>query len=322
MKNVFIILNPFQLMCAIEARQVFAKNEKNILVIIDRANPGEVAYDQVTNMIDSEWNTVVRIFENKNRGLKRNIKLLYNMCLYVVKVGPLSQYLFIGDDRVAFMKIVAFMFGGSVTRLDDGIDAIFSLNKYLLGKALPKQKSGFPHYFTIFRENNILYGIYKNTFMNLFCISRGKEWLSLDSTVIVGKALSERLPDLYSFEMKVIKEIQAIKKSVTYIPHRHDSLTKIAEIKASGCNVVNIEKPIELYLLECHQLPLIVLSIGSTALITLKLMFPNIRCVSIIPDLKSMNEALVQDYVCKMRELESFSVEVRSIEQFKIMYHI
>mgnify|MGYP006092861025 CR=1 FL=1 len=78
-KNLFLVLNPFQLICAIEARSEFGDNANNILIILDREAKQHIAYRQISNLIDLNWHRVIRLNEPKNRGIWRNVLLFKNL---------------------------------------------------------------------------------------------------------------------------------------------------------------------------------------------------------------------------------------------------
>lgn len=311
-KNLFLVLNPFQLICAIEARSEFADNANNILIILDREAKQHIAYRQISNLIDLNWHRVIRLNEPKNRGIWRNVLLFKNLIKIFLTFYFERVNIFVGDDRVSFFQKTIKLYGKSVVRLDDGIDAIYSLQNYKSGQPLPPQVGSLPHYYTIFSDNDTKYSIIKNDF-NFLKNSVKKNHTHHFDTVIIGKALSERFPRILDFELELITKTLKHDSKAVYITHRHDSFGKIAKIAKLGCIILELNEPIEVYFIKERNIPNLFVSIGSTALYTLKTLFPKTVCLTIIPDWSLLPQIEKLAYEKRLVTLKNTGVKALTI---------
>lgn len=291
---IFVVRSPFQLLCAYEAKEKF-KIKNYLLVAIYRHKTNMVNSDHQINTILSEqkWSNIYRIDADLKTKYFSFIKLLRS-----IKKSTF-QYVFLGDWGTIHKAIHCNTKNAKTYLLDDGNATLRTQKEAVLGY---KSINQFNHKvklwrFTIFGlkmqsqkkisffsciiekpigdEEIIVHKFeYLKRFYQLLNIKsnqKGYRCYFLD-TPIVHVGLVE-----HSAWKKIINYISTI-SDICYVPHRSQS-TDISELKS--INILNNDMPIEIYFLINNIDPVQIIGTTTTALSTIRTIFPNTECISI-----------------------------------------
>lgn len=293
MKNLFIIRSPLQLINAMEAIfhfQLF--NENNILYIIE--TKGLINTQQINNTLNNTtWAEIIWIKSTK----KSNFMNYINM-INTIKVNQYN-YLFLGDYGNIHKIIISNIHVEHIFLLDDGTASIVIHNKLINNKfnlkdtlklirfipfGLSIKQSKSINFFTIFdltTTNTI--GITKNEMKNLqsnYAIdsfTNSKNVSFLGQPFIESKILSKKI---YLQHLNNVIEENFKNQPIEYFPHRGENIDNIAKNlinKFTNAHIVHNDIPLEKYFLENKIYPTVIVSVTSTALFTLKALFPKAK---------------------------------------------
>jgi hypothetical protein len=281
---LFIIISPFQLMCASEARKEFCNTDKCHLVVIDRELVGHPSYEHLTAMIDTQWASVVRLQETKKRGLHRAFcRLWLTLKLFIHLLSQRALWhraVFIGEPRVSWLRILAKIFGRATVWLDDGAASLFLIADMRRDKSYRIPVDGLPHMFTVFGSSEITAETARSIAHNRMNERNGRlnpaAKTAVGDAIIAGQWLSEG--KLVSQDEE-IEHLSSLKRAladwnVTYIPHRLESAEKLDRIRAIGLPVVRLENPMEIELMRREAVPELLISWYSTVLFGAHSLFP------------------------------------------------
>lgn len=284
-RNIFIVLSPFQLICAQEAREKFCQGETNFLVIIDRNGPGTLEYVQKAAELDEVWDKVVRFREPRQKGLKRFLTRLNNTCRLLVKMGFGKGKVFLGDPYLNWFRYIGGVYGDEVIWLDDGAASINVIAKFEDEGLLAAPNQTTPKFFTVFsspdleaRSNG---AVMQNEMLVKRATRRKKQTIVANTAIFIGQWHSEKLGTPFTAELneflRWIRDFDGW--DVTYVAHRHESKDKLNEI-SKVMTVKSYETSIETAFLHSEELPQVIISWYSTALFTLNRLFPEIEVIS------------------------------------------
>jgi len=278
MKTLFFVESPLQLLNAYEAKYFF-KIESYIYYI--RLSGEKNNDSQILNMIEKlKLSNIKFIYlKSKNKSFSDFMKILlykfYYLFFNVEKV-------FIGNFDSEFFKLIIRQFDGKkIILLDDG------------AKTIPIQKT-FTEYnfYNLFTMYNITpignQKIYKNQYKALL----GK--INKDSTqsnkiLFLGTKLSEIGIISEEYYIELLKKISVYydDKEIIYIIHRGESKKKLKIIESNkNISIKQLEYPVEFYGLYENEIPHMVSSFYSTALLTMKDIY-NIEAESFLFDYKN-----------------------------------
>lgn len=296
--NIYIIQSPLQLLSAIEAANYY-KEDKNILLI-------RYANEKLTNFqikeilkLYSGWSSVFEILPNKFNlltGLK-TISLTKKLCSNFGKSGRI----FLGDYRSWYAP---YLLTGKLSNdcylLDDGNSTIDIQNNYL-SKSRLYFGGGLKGF-----VKNIVFSFWKllvgndESNVNIFTgfdlkpncdrqkvICHSFEYLrllSVDKSIdkasvyFFGAPISELSLLSRARELELLGNVNDLYKSsninLIYIPHRRDSLQKIACIEGTlKIDVVKFAHCAEVELILSSVIPFGIASFYSTVLYTLPKIF-------------------------------------------------
>ena len=288
--SLFIINTPFQTLCAIEAIKEYKIIDYKI-VILRNVND---TFNSKTEEILADFNLkftyifIQSFFELLKKGILKE----YDKELYIKNYDKV----FIGDYYSTSFRAFASFFLKKETKLillDDGVATIF-LYEYGLNYILKKTTSTIIksnvsnalmlfynkkkiQFFSIFKpsDNNILYK------ENTLSILKPDEEVSISKkSFIIGAKISEAsmiTEDEYFLLLKNITEIFP-DENFYYCPHRAESTEKLEKIeKEFNFKFFNTEYTIEYDFYKKNISPNIVIGFGSTALYTLKTIYPKLN---------------------------------------------
>jgi hypothetical protein len=243
MYNVFLAQTPFQLFNAVEAKNRFHLNQKNILIIINRGNQKNL--DQIKKIVDydKDWSDVIQIdfftrfqklfYPLIVKNLLRRLDKLQIETIYVALYRNLVAHII---NSLKHKRTVLFDDGNSIFKtihfLDQKKEKKFSLSRKIISILL-------------FRKTNIDF-IYKSKIFTLFDISLFKnisneiikndfsyfktkiQTLTKEENVffvgskMIGNGISKETFE--SSLMYVVDFYRVINKQIYYIPHRYEDI--------------------------------------------------------------------------------------------------
>jgi len=287
---IYIIGSPFQALCAIEAKNHFNcfKNDFFITYLSDKIK---------------KKSTIINIFNNFGIYVYQEIilpKYFYYLKYVITNLlkNTKYDYIFIGDYYNTAYYLLALTFkkkGSKIIFLDDGNSSIEAFNfkfkyaiergiayylRYLITKTLCSP---------LFKNSDTFFSIFSSTETNYFnVISNNFEVIRAnvinkntnpDNIVIIGTNLVEM--GLYAKVDYLKLLVDAVQKypqihTIFYYPHRGESEIKLNEIKKI-LNIIIKENNtcIELEIIKNSISPKLIIGFGSTALFSLKMLYPN-----------------------------------------------
>jgi len=325
-KNLFIISSNLQFINAMEAVEYFKLD--NIIFLFINISIEEI----IINFYTSIFNNIKYNFYFYKKGLLsdvNNIKIINNLKKYnynyiflgyfshqnrLISCNLLYKNLFLIDDgtyTIILHKELFFkeFFGTSMLITNKYrnkqklYNFIFFIKKlfYISFNLKNDFKSYELNFFTIYNlkktKNEKI--IYNNFFYLKNKISEKKYSYDKHKVFFLGQALYNILDvstDDYIFYIKKI--IYLYKKSnisIIYIPHyREDNevLIKLSKFKSDYFEIKKIDIPIELYLINSSILPFKIASFFSSALFSIKILYPSISIESFIIENNRVKERL------------------------------
>ncbi len=280
---LFIVSSPLQVINALEAINKYPINNSKIFVLDgflnkDRKNLGQIEFTTKTFMHDN----VKYFFDEKHNLYTELIKLFFCVCLCRFKF----DYVFIGNYTARLHRIIGSLFKKRKTvLLDDGVGTIKIQNEF--------KKDNHYNLFTIFNVTPFAKQIItKNNFEFLKGIISKTTIEYEDSVYFIGGKLPEVNIMTYEYYYTILLKAKGYfcKLEFIYIAHRGESKEKLDYIRNNlNIEVRELSFPIELLYLE-NILPKQLVSISSTALISLKTIYNQITVYSIKIDFNELIE--------------------------------
>lgn len=313
--SAFLVVTPFQLLCALEAIREFQIKEFELILTFNR---NEKRNEQVFAMLQDlglPCNNVIYLDEIKY------IEFKSSNGLFAEDNKKKYQRVFVGDVFSVKLKMLATRYvseGASLVYLDDGNSMIQSLKgisfelfpkrlidiygmKWSFWKERTMMLYKYKKYckkHDIFKRLNVFtiyYGIktkHINIYPNRFCHLQENEPQQLEDMVLfignpIGVFSSQMAMSESEVEELLSEKLYDIRKNnpdtkIVYIPHGRDVNQNISRI----CSMQRIEytpisEAIEMYVIKNNIRPRIVYAINSTALLTLKMIIRDIHAVNI-----------------------------------------
>lgn len=311
LSNLFIVDSPLQLLNAIEAREYF-KTNNNILVVIFYKNHNQRHRTQVNNILNIyHWDKVL-IIDSINTGSKffqiinliRKLKL--NKYAYIFS-GNISksqnaiitsiekQEVCLIDDGVATINIYA---NGKVTNFGNKFKDKIKLLRYKLFGITIKPIENMSFFTTLNLTGKDYIKVIKNEYNYLKSRSNQCD-LDEETVYIVGQnfvKVNSLTDEQYITYLQKIKNIYKGKK-IIYLPHREEKInSKYNEIFDEKFKLVYFENNIELEFILKNIYPATVIGFISSALTTIKSLFPKTSILSLKPDNKILQERFAHVY--------------------------
>lgn len=332
MNNLFLIASPFQLLCAYEAMETQSKEDTNQLIIFESNNvfQNKMLKDMLTTL-EMKCKCDILLYKNKasmfieKLFLLRSIKEIHYNNVFVGHLEEFFNQVYICNLNYK-----------SLFNLDDGAATINMIKKYslenlelnvfrdnysadtIIKKLILKlfglnfYRKGFNiKWFTIFdlssESPNI---IIKNKFENLIKKFSKSSYESnqeeKDKTFFLGSNVINAGVINNVKEYKTLLRKYFIKcgnKDIVYLAHRFEDIEVLKDLFLEyDVTVLKNDKIVELYFLENSIYPISITSFYSTALFSLKLLFPesNVNFIKIpyhiVNDQFKSNVDNVQEY--------------------------
>lgn len=285
-RNIFIVLTPFQLICAQEAREEFCKEDCNHLIIIERRRKGTVEHTQIECELDKSWQLVTRHREQPKHNAFRILSRIKNTFKIIYLHGIKKGKVFLGDGRISWFRTLGRMLGTEVIWLDDGAATINIISDFKSKGLVNEPNSPIPKLYTIFANDALKIksngAIVKNNLRTLAKSRRGDQTVAEGKAMFIGQWLSEQGVIDVGYEVALLAKTREFfcNWEIKYICHRHEDSKKLNEI-GDFFHVCSYKNSIERQLLKEKQVPELIISWYSTALFTLRELFPEARIVSI-----------------------------------------
>ena len=304
-QRLFLVESPFQLISATEAREKFHRGSGAALVYVRRLSDRPINDEQIFRLKgEFGWTDFTLLKLSHPDPIRRHLKVraFTNKFKKLHKFSNVS--VFIGEYKnPVFYLISRILMADEVFIMDDGTSVLGMgrfpagiqpfIKKYeqagFLGSLILKMihgplsiKSGCYAEFYQFScisspQTSCLY------LKNDFCFLRSlvNKRREKKGVVLIGQKLSEAGIVSRGTESEILERILwtlcRASEDVYYAPHRDDSQDKIDLVSSlSGVKILYTDLPIEVFLLSSNWFPERVLGFYSTALFSLKLIFPDL----------------------------------------------
>lgn len=332
MHNLFLVQTPFQLFNAIEAKNRFHSNEKNILIIIYKGQQKNL--DQIHKILDydSEWFEVIQIdFVTKiqrflypiliNNMIKKLNRFKINT-IYVALYRNIAAHIInsvkhedtvIYDDGNNIFKTINF--------LDNNKKKSFQVFRKIISVLLLRKTDiGFIYKSTIFTLfdislfQNIKNKIIQNDFSYFKTKIRSLE--KEEDVFFIGSRIIDNGISRDVFEVsleKVVKFYKEINKNVKYVPHRYEDIEYLDKLSQKLKFILTpFSSIIEFEFIMKGIDPSEVATFRSTAVDTLKIIYnPKVRIFKIGLDKIDKNKQ--EEFKLVYKNFENKKYEIKSI---------
>mgnify|MGYP003424579913 CR=1 FL=1 len=284
-KNLFVINSPLQLLNSIEAIYKFELKNIIIVAIYNRSIKNIEQIEAQLGKINCD--EIVRFNPLKEGKLKGYVKLIRYLKKYSY------EYIFLGElEDFRFRAIVANLNKTNLFLVDEGSATValyestikkdrinrfkFKSLKFIFNGLKINIKDNI-NFFTYYDFNPLKKGlVIKN---NLEYLKKDfiKNELDYEDTLFfLGQPL-HIFSDNKEFKNSLKRVIKKNKnKNIVSIPHREDKETiEIIKDIDNRINILELNQPIEKYFLQLGIYPKYLILYSSTALTTLKILFPN-----------------------------------------------
>lgn len=309
---LFIVNSPFQAICALEAISSFGIQKPDFIILSDVSSK-----KQVSSLLDGKGNVI--FFNHTNQG---TLSLLKSAISLEIK----SSQIFIGD----FFSYSQFVIGvicakcqSNIYYMDDGNSTLtifppISRKRYnsltnrfvfLLFSSLAKIKMLNEKFFSIYDIPVCEGKLIKNKFISLAGTTCNS---TLSGIYIIGTNSSQirvkgGYPKLLTDCVLHLKE-RFPKEPVFYCPHRRDT-NKYDELLSNlEVDVFNTEISVEVDFYRKGINPVAVAGFGSTALMSLNLMYPSAACMSF--SFKPISEDAEKSYEYILNYFKQCGIEI------------
>lgn len=314
--GMFCVGNPLQLICAHEASEAYGIQEST-LIVRDVSKKRMRHRTQVERLLEMQkWDDVI-IWPYSRGPVALRLLWSASFAKNIRKLKNKTDFLFIGGfGQFGNHVLRSVIDAEKVVLLDEGSSTIDWYYKYLRhGIYVPgvvahflyakSGKARFARWLTSLHKANLekpieIFTVFdlaklaaavgisirRNEFAHLKASAR-KYKVDNDSAVFIGSPLSENGKLEQSYELFLINEaVKALGRmgtNVRYLAHRNESVEKLEQIRNSGVWIEFTDEPIEMHFVRNVSVPGMFLGIGSTALYSLKTIFPHCRVIFLDP---------------------------------------
>ena len=297
--SMFIVSTPFQLMCAYEASQYFNRKASLLIVIYGKdTQTNNEQLDYLVKLLD--WENIVFVNDEQTSS-----KFLASVKKLKSIKGQSFEYVFMGNYSFLDCLFAANVHTEQVFLLDDGTATLIYHQKIMKQEVdTTSWKDKLKKYRYKFFGLKIKL---KHEIKFFSCIPVER---IANETIIYHEfsflkekfdIISDEPTDQNIYYLGTPREIETILVSqkrylsfseytdlqgkIYYVPHRFQSSAILfSYLEEQGVEILKNDMPIELFLLMKKIYPFCVVSTISTALITLKKIFPKTKCVALRPN--------------------------------------
>lgn len=280
-RNLFVVLSPLQIICAQEARERFCRGDDNYLVVVNRTGTDSADTSHKMREMDAGWARIIHVRETPRRGPARVPIRLWNTFKIALAYRSAGGKVFLGDPMIDWFGMLGKIFGGEVVWLDDGAASVNVLHRFRNTDALTTPNPTTPRYFTIFADDATISAsngaIMRNDLSYLRSLGVPDQPTEPRTALFIGQWLSENGGVDQDAEVAALRHAVSLLDgwTVTYVPHRHETEAKLARF-ADFVDIVRFDEALERKLLKSPTKPEMILGWYSSALFTLKRLYPEI----------------------------------------------
>lgn len=311
MKGLFFIEAPFQLLGAFEAIKIYHIEKYKIVIRLNGTN-NDIQLINTINELFSDQREIDYIVVKSQKLSFINYLGIIKLMLVVSVLHLQYDYCFLGNYESKFLKLITFfMPKNKFILLDDGIKTITIQDKFTDGY-----------------HCNVLTMLYKlkplsNQIVKYHTFDRLKLLYSKNSTIqhsnreifFLGSKLTETFCLEEGVYLEIVKSILRKFKGFTivYFPHRNEETKKlnILLLEFNNLRIQTIDCPIELHIVRSGLLPQRVVSLYSAALLSIKLIYPDMKVNSILFDYSKSKYA--KHLLLVYKSLEDYDIKALEI---------
>lgn len=316
METCIIISSPFQAICAIEAIETFSIQSPFFIIL--GKNGSE---KPIFSLIDSYQYSIL----NEGQGTLNLVRLSK-------RIGSRFENLFIGDYFSFSQYVIASIVSKSnavFTFLDDG-NSTLELNPPVKRKRfvgikktctslpflfLEKAKRITTRFFSIYEiDSSLGFNVIPNTFTYLKNASDIREQKGVYIIGTNPRALSLK-EEIYGDKLESI--LVSIEKlypgeTIYFCKHRYDNTDQEEVFKKHNVLMYNTEVSVEVDFCKKSDNPRLIIGFGSTALLTLKFLFPQSNVTTILLELS--DKEIEKSYQAIANYMQRFGVMINEIK--------
>lgn len=297
-KDILLVESPLQLINAYEAINSFKLENYIIYIRYSKEKRNDDQIDELIKILNIKPSNIIKIFlSSKNKNFLDYLKIVFYF--FHFRFCRINR-LFIGNLESNFLSIIyKYVPIDKVIVMDDGSKTIALQEKF--------NNTNFYNLFTIYDLKKIgSQKIYKNNYNRVKSLIKNI-CNRTDYVLFIGSNMCEMGIISQENYLSLINKIyKYYNKSIVYIPHRKENEDKLNKI-ANNKNIIikKLNYPIELYGIYEKELPSLIASFYSTALLTMKNIY-GIHCESFYFDFskskyKDVIESVYQYYKKEMR---------------------
>ena len=307
-KALFIVDSPFQVICALEAISYYRIDEPHFLlqddiVACEKTLPLVKQYKNVFIIERGDYSTRA-LFNNVRKKLKKKYETIfigdyYAYWEYVVATilsKPLSRFIYLDDGNSTLAIVPPLSRRRGIGRGRIWYNILILYNRFRLVK---------DSLFTIYDLGNQCSLPYEK---NLFSSLKGNNVNKKNGVYVIGtnsdalhlrdKSYKQYLESLNDYIKKVYPT-----EVVYYCPHRMDSTDYTEFVRNFQWLMFKTEYSVEIDFVRTGITPLFVVGFGSTALLTLKFIYPYSDICTIFVNLQkeedNIENRLIEEYLYK-----------------------
>lgn len=283
MKGIFFIEAPFQLIGAYEAIDTYKIKKYKIYIRLTRNNNIQLL-NLVQLLFPSDKNINFLTINDQDHAVIDYLVVLKYL-LFISIVHFRYDYVFLGNFNSKFLNLFTLSVPRKkIVLLDDGIKTILIQNKFT-------NKSNYNMFTMLYKikplNNQVI--IYNN-FDRFKSLMAGNKNIENNKIFFLGSKLPNIglvSEDYYVYMIEsILKKYENF--NIVYIPHRAEDVESLSFLQRKYVNlqIKKMDYPVEIYMLENDILPHKIISFYSAALVSIKIMFPNLLVESIQLDPK------------------------------------
>lgn len=287
--NLYIVESPLQLLCAYEAIKVEGQSEYCLL--IRQTGRGNNDKHLITCVEKLRLNYQVITV----RTDKVIFDLVKNVFFLIEILSKSYNKTYLGSYYSSFLKLIRkFSRQKEVFYLDDGAATLRAQNEIEENKCVI-------NWFTFFNINPIdNQKIYKHNFNSLKYMLKNRE---VKLSYFIGQPYEKMInfsEEIYLSCLKEISKDYSKENPLIYIPHRIEDISILNEVE--NIYILYIDTPVEMFfVLDSIYIPERIYSCYSTALFSLKGIFPNTQVVAVKP---KVHLGVIEDVYFNMKDLD------------------
>lgn len=287
--NLFVVESPLQLLCAYEAIKI--EEQSDYFLLIRQTGRGSNDKHLLTCVEKLGLNYHLIIV----RTDKVVFDLLKNMFFLINILSRSYNKTYFGSYYSSFLKLISkFSQQNEIFYLDDGAATLRAQNEI-------KSKNLAVNWFTFFNLNPIDgQKIYKHNFGSLKDILENKE---KGLNYFIGQPYGKMInfsKEIYLSCLKEISKDYSKESPLIYIPHRVEDISILKEVE--NIHILYLDTPVEMFfVLDSEYKPKRIYSCYSTALFSLKGIFP---CAQIIAVKPKVYLGVIEEVYLNMEDLD------------------